>query len=93
MGWGGRPARELKALVIATYGTRCCLCHQPVDLRRRFPDRWSASVEHLVPRSKGGSDDLENLRLAHLGCNSSRGNRPRIQRRRLVVDPSVRNLF
>lgn len=28
-----------------------------------------ATLEHLVPRNKGGSDDISNLRLAHHGCN------------------------
>jgi len=31
------------------------------------------SVDHIVPRSMGGSDRLENFRLAHRKCNSARG--------------------
>lgn len=32
-------------------------------------------LDHLVPRSKGGSNDLDNLGLSHPGCNISKGNR------------------
>ena len=29
----------------------------------------SFSVDHIVPRSRGGTDDLNNLAFACLGCN------------------------
>lgn len=35
--------------------------------------RSQASADHLVPRSLGGPDELTNLRLAHVSCNSKRG--------------------
>lgn len=35
----------------------------------------AATVDHLVPRSLGGSNDLENLAPAHASCNYSRGNK------------------
>lgn len=31
------------------------------------------SLDHVVPRSKGGRDALGNLKLAHQRCNSARG--------------------
>lgn len=34
-----------------------------------------ATVEHLVPLSKGGTNSINNLRLAHQGCNQGRGNK------------------
>ena len=39
---------------------------------------WSkqrATLDHIVPRSKGGADTLENLQLAHAHCNKVKGNR------------------
>lgn len=33
------------------------------------------SVDHLLPRSKGGGDGLDNLAAAHGRCNSARGDR------------------
>ncbi|WP_445304438.1 HNH endonuclease [Microcoleus sp. Pol14C4] len=32
------------------------------------------TIEHLRPKSRGGSDCIENLRLACLSCNQSRRN-------------------
>ena len=32
----------------------------------------SASADHIVPVSVGGSDELANLRLVHLSCNCAR---------------------
>jgi len=32
--------------------------------------------DHVVPRSKGGSDERSNLRAAHRSCNRKRGDDP-----------------
>lgn len=72
----GRPWRRLCVLVLQTYGPVCWICREPIDLRLAWPDPRSRSTHHYpVPRSKGGRAVLTNLRPAHLGCNSSVGNR------------------
>jgi 5-methylcytosine-specific restriction endonuclease McrA len=35
----------------------------------------AGSVDHIVPYSKGGTHDIDNLRWACKSCNCSRGNR------------------
>ena len=40
----------------------------------KYPHSRSASVDHIVPLSLGGSDMRTNVRLAHLGENVARGN-------------------
>jgi len=30
------------------------------------------SLEHLTPLSRGGSNDYDNLGVAHFGCNSQK---------------------
>ena len=37
------------------------------------PDPLSVTVDHILPVWNGGSDALENLRLAHRICNMRRG--------------------
>lgn len=51
----------------------CQLCFDPVDLNLNYSDEWSATLDHIVPRSLGGSNRSENLRLAHRWCNTVRG--------------------
>ena len=40
-----------------------------------FPFR-NLTVDHIVPKSKGGQDNYENLQLLCGACNSIKGNRP-----------------
>ena len=59
-------------------GTACGICREPVDMtiRRRDPDGlMCASVDHVVPRARGGTNDPENLQLAHLLCNHRKSDR------------------
>lgn len=57
-------------------GTDCGLCCQPVDMTlTRADGLMCASVDHIVPRSKGGGDDPANLQLAHLRCNMAKSDR------------------
>lgn len=54
-------------------GWVCWLCNESVarDLPRN--DDWAPSLDHVLPRSKGGSNHPSNLRLAHRWCNAVRG--------------------
>jgi 5-methylcytosine-specific restriction endonuclease McrA len=88
--WGGRHATRLLATVVQEYGLSCWLCLElcdPVDPATPRNPR-GVSVDHVLPRSRGGSDDLSNLRPAHLRCNAGRGARPPVHRRP-VVDASA----
>lgn len=55
-------------------GEQCSLCDEPIDLQSK-DTRWGPSVDHVLPRSRGGSHELTNLALAHRSCNSRKGNR------------------
>lgn len=61
--------------LIARDGTECQLCGDHINAELKFPNPLSTSVDHIIPRSHGGLDEMNNYRLAHLGCNSRRGNR------------------
>jgi len=54
-------------------GWTCWLCGGTVDPAAPAASPGRATVDHLVPRSRGGSDDAANLRLAHRRCNQRRG--------------------
>ena len=52
-------------------GWWCWLCGEAVEPDAIGP--WQPTIDHLVPRSRGGSTELLNLRLAHRRCNNHRG--------------------
>lgn len=52
--------------------TRCYMCNVETTLSPGYRRR---TLDHLIPTSRGGTDTLENLRIACQSCNSSRGNR------------------
>lgn len=62
------------SLVAARDGTRCALCGGFVDMTLRAPDPMSPSMDHVVALSLGGLHSFANVQLAHLGCNSAKGN-------------------
>lgn len=69
----GEPV--LLAVIAERDGWRCSLCSHPVDPAVAWPGSLSPSLDHRVPISKGGAHDPSNVFLAHLGCNSSKGDR------------------
>jgi hypothetical protein len=56
-------------------GYWCSICGELVDLTVAWPDAKSPSVDHVLPRARGGSDEPDNLALAHLRCNQIKSDR------------------
>lgn len=54
---------------------RCCYCEREVNPHRNAKKQagTDATIEHLIPVSKGGDDSRENLKLACMRCNNLRG--------------------
>lgn len=48
--------------------TRCCYCE------RKFDKNNIRTIEHIVPKSKGGKNNLNNLIYACYECNNLRSN-------------------
>lgn len=46
----------------------CSLCG------KKFENIKDVTIDHITPLSKGGSDNLKNLQLAHQKCNNLKGN-------------------
>jgi 5-methylcytosine-specific restriction endonuclease McrA len=58
----------MNALVYSEYESVCHLCGRYIEVEDR-------SVDHVIPRSKGGTNELINLRPCHQRCNSRRGDK------------------
>ena len=59
------------ALVGDTWSGKCLICNGHLSFNRR--SGFGANVEHIVPRTEGGSNDLHNLGLTHPRCNAEKG--------------------
>ena len=53
------------------YGTQEGICAR---CDTHFPFRVM-DVDHILPKSRGGTDHIDNLQLLYSGCNRSKGNR------------------
>jgi hypothetical protein len=60
-------------------GAKCNICTKPVNMSKSGSDPLGPTIDHLLPVSKGGTNDSFNLALAHRRCNTSRGNRGHAQ--------------
>ena len=61
------PTEFLDRKLLSGKPRKCWMCGCGLD-------RWTASVDHLQPKSKGGKDRADNYKLACKPCNSARGN-------------------
>lgn len=58
-----------RAKIYARDNGMCWLCGLHVSVR-------IFSIDHVIPLSKGGTNNLSNLRLAHKDCNSIKSDHP-----------------
>lgn len=70
---GGDPV--LLADIADRDGWTCHICRESVAPDLEWPDPKSPSLDHVVPLSRGGAHSPENVSLAHLTCNVSKGDR------------------
>lgn len=61
------PENKLK--IFERDGYKCHYCTKQLT-------RFSATIDHIQPVSKGGDNSFDNLVTACLHCNSERGNKP-----------------
>lgn len=70
--WVLKARRDaIRKTLWSAQGGKCALCGgvmviDPLSTRH-------ATIDHIRPKSQGGTNRLENLQLAHLACNQARG--------------------
>lgn len=68
-------------IIVERDGNACCWCGGLLRIAPKtlvtgkMEQRELATLEHLVPRWKGGGNDVGNLKLACAECNHARGDR------------------
>jgi 5-methylcytosine-specific restriction endonuclease McrA len=77
----------------------CHICHKKLARTNyaRLGTKGAWEIEHSIPRSKGGTDHMNNLFPAHISCNRDKGNvtsrtaRARNGKTRCPLSPKSRN--
>lgn len=71
--WGGWCMTV--AQIAERDGWRCAIGGEPIDPHEKFPTLGAATVDHIVPRSRGGRDVPDNVQLACWEHNRWKSNR------------------
>ena len=59
---------EVKAALWNSRPGQCGICGEELCFEK-------ATIDHIIATTRGGTDDLSNLQLAHRECNTGKGNR------------------
>ena len=47
---------------------------QVCDICGKWVSEYDSTIDHIIPISRGGTNDMDNLRLIHYECNQLKGN-------------------
>jgi hypothetical protein len=61
--------RDKINIILERDGASCAICF------KGFDDPMDATLEHWIPRAAGGTEDFDNLKVAHKKCNAWKGDR------------------
>jgi 5-methylcytosine-specific restriction endonuclease McrA len=70
-----KPSRVWVEMLVETDGSDCQICKEPIDLTLARTSRFGATIDHIIPLSKGGTDEIDNLQLAHWICNNQKSDK------------------
>lgn len=78
IGKGKRHAatERKRARLLERDGNKCWICGRDLTVNPHGNRGNRPTFDHIIPRSRGGGNELENLRLACLKCNGKRGDTP-----------------
>jgi 5-methylcytosine-specific restriction endonuclease McrA len=82
---GARRAERVdRKTIFLRDGWVCQLCRKKVNPKLPSTHRFGATLDHIIPVSRGGEHTPANLQLAHLACNSRKKDRSAGEQLRLI---------
>lgn len=69
-----RGERIVALEVYEYHNWMCNICDQPINPNLRLPNCRAATLDHIVPLSRGGEHVWNNVAPAHADCNFKKGN-------------------
>lgn len=61
---------DVDSLIMAERDSWIChICSGEIDKTLKYPNRYSLSVDHVIPLAKGGSHGYDNCKSSHWICN------------------------
>ena len=63
------PSESVKQRLYKEQNGKCNGCQEEFKI-------WNLTIDHIIPKTKGGGDYYENYQLLCANCNSIKGNRP-----------------
>jgi len=79
----GSPGPSTREQILARHGDACWLCNGQLDFGPGATESKKPTIEHLQPKSLGGGNDPDNLRLCHHSCNLRLSNKPLAEKERI----------
>jgi hypothetical protein len=73
-----RPIYRKYAILMKRDGDQCHFCQRRLLLK-------NCTVDHLIPRSRGGSSAMENMALACIQCNAAKGSMTESEFKEFVI--------
>lgn len=64
----GKSINALKKMIVQRDGYRCAICGKRLN-------QDEVSLDHIIPRSYGGTDDPSNLQVTCIYCNTTKSNK------------------
>ena len=84
--WRHAEKKQQRKALRARDGDLCWRCQYPMRFDGPPNCGKAATIEHVIPQAKGGSDDLDNLRLCHVGCNRHLADHEPEQKERMRIN-------
>ena len=78
-------SRATRKLLHERDGDNCCICGDPLTHMNGDKQRGGETIEHWLAKRLGGTNHIDNLKLAHAKCNRDVGHRTPEQKEQIAA--------